>query len=524
VSDKVKMNDSVNKIKGKLIPYSILLIIICSLWYFSHEAVHNIICHLQGFKACTNFIQQNTTCEGIVQGWTYTGKLLYVIGPYILGLCVVFSVFCLSRGRKQNIALRLLPYAVFLDSSATAVKFIIGSPNSDINALLGYFSGDIFPAMAFIMFYLPTFIIFLLLFKKHDMPDFIKFMSKEYKSEKSNARIKAFSLICIMLIVLFAAFATLATIFSPEIILSSFEQEYFALLAYPCNGCLLHSKALELKGNISNETEISISIAKWVSKNVNYSTNGTCKKLYTDSETLLKRCGPCGEKANLIESLLNSIGINAVSVGTTGENHEWNYIFIDGNPVFIDASGDGGISNYGMPTRDFEKTYPYNLSYVAIYFQNGSVTEVTKDYSDTSLLNVSVLNRQGNPVKNAAIIIRSHSLIESHISNETFESTHCFTGDSSYCVFSLGDGKYTIKAMSTFFNNVVFLLDEENVSLNVNSNITNVVLYSEFDADSLFSIILLAILIATLIITRFICVFLNSVRKKRQVRDFKAKQ
>ena len=332
-------------------------------------------------------------------------------------------------------------------------------------------------------------------------------------SQKRYKKIFKTLLLCLLIVVLLIGVKESVGLFCPNNGEKTYMRIYFSIISYPFNDYFIHQKALELSGNLTDETEISITIADWVSKNVNLSNSWSCKKCFTDSETLLKRCGACGEKANLIESLLNSIGINAVSVGTTGEDHEWNYIFVDGNPVFIDASGDGGILNYGMPLRDFERTYNRNVSFVAIYYANGSVVEVTKDYTDTSLLNVSVLNRYGNPVKNAAIIIRSHSLIESHMSNETFESTHCFTGDSGYCYFSLGDGKYTVQAASTFLG---YLMDEENVSLSSNSNMTYVVLHSDFEADSLLSIFMLAIFTLIILVIRFTTIFLNSSRKKRK--------
>jgi hypothetical protein len=149
--------------------YVILFVIIILLWFFSHEATHNIICHLEGFQACTNFIGQYTHCDGIALNGSYVGKILYIIGPYILGLLIIFVIFNLRIKGNLNIALKMLPYAIFLDASETSIKFIMARPNSDITSLLSYFPNDIFPGIIFIILYI--FIAFLLIIniQKYDM-------------------------------------------------------------------------------------------------------------------------------------------------------------------------------------------------------------------------------------------------------------------------------------------------------------------------------------------------------------------
>lgn len=202
-------------------------------------------------------------------------------------------------------------------------------------------------------------------------------------------------------------------------------------------------------------------VSKWVSENIDWST-GLCKKRFNDCETLTKRCGACGEKADLFSSMLRFLDIEAYSVVTRGEDHTWNHVILDGTAVFIDVSGSRAV-NFNMSLKDFENVYKRNLSVVFLQYENGTEIEITERYTKTGTLNIFVVDNEGEPLRDTYIEINSHSLMEMNppIRKTPEKTTGCVTDSHGFCNATLGDGTYTIAASKY----ILFSEKEGNVTL-----------------------------------------------------------
>jgi len=288
-------------------------------------------------------------------------------------------------------------------------------------------------------------------------------------------------------------FALIIFLIVYEPVRTGFYVDAVAVVNYPFCDNKISAIAIELANNSNNETEIVLNIANWVSRNINWSTNASCKRsfyIYTPCDVLAKKCGACGEKSDLISSMLNSIGIDAVSVATLGEDHTWNEVKINNEWIFLDATADGGVDNFNMSKRDFEKNPDYNrsLSYVIAYYPNETRFDVTRNYTDTNKLIVYVEEKSGEPISGINVIVKSHYLNPPHASNS------CVTNDSGICSFELGGYNYTIDIQKYYFSFI-----EKNVTLTENGQPINITLQSVNPDKLLVLIVIIGIVFIALI-------------------------
>lgn len=224
-----------------------------------------------------------------------------------------------------------------------------------------------------------------------------------------------------------------------------FKSLSIALINYPYCENSLKEKALQLANGTENETETVLKISNWVSENIKWDDDLYCKRVFSVCETLIKKCGACGEKADLVSGLLNSLNISSVSVETKGEDHTTNEALINKQIVFLDASGDKGVSNFNMSKKDYETIYNKNISSMMKYFPNGTRIDITMDYTDTRKLNLLVLDTKNKPISNVFVVAQSHFLMEQYPDryHEPKESTYCVTDESGLCSLNLGENDYT---------------------------------------------------------------------------------
>ncbi|MCX6817287.1 MAG: transglutaminase-like domain-containing protein [Candidatus Aenigmarchaeota archaeon] len=252
---------------------------------------------------------------------------------------------------------------------------------------------------------------------------------------------------------------------------------WIAYVNYPLCDMRLHDLASEITKNSTNDTQVVYDIAWWVSNNVNWSAQFYCQRFLSDCETVYKQCGSCGGKADLVRSLLYTLGFNeATKGGTQGEDHEWNEVFVDGSWIALDASGDRYVL-WNFSKRELEEIKGggngslRRYSIIKKYYPNGTVVDVTNEYTDTGHVVLMVLDEYGKPIDSATATAKSHSLMES---DPTFtapkDSEHCITNSSGICELNLGGNNYTFAVSKYLF---VYMNETESlVSENSNLEIT----------------------------------------------------
>jgi hypothetical protein len=103
-------------------------------------------------------------------------------------------------------------------------------------------------------------------------------------------------------------------------------------------------KASGLTNGDKNETNKTLTIANWVAINIKWGALPHCKSTVSFSgendsvpcRALTAGCGACGEKSELVSSMLNSIWIEAVRVdGSPCLGHSWNEAKIHNEWLFF---------------------------------------------------------------------------------------------------------------------------------------------------------------------------------------------
>lgn len=231
----------------------------------------------------------------------------------------------------------------------------------------------------------------------------------------------------------------------------AFNEERFFVALSSFLGCenIIKNKATELSLGATNKTEIVLSIGRWVSENITFVPGGNdnyyYKKCWTDCEILSKGGGPCGEIADLVKSLINSLeieGLKAFSVYSEG--HQWNEILIDDENIFMDSSHnlDGFEYWFNISKMDYENKEFKNISLSVVKkWDNIKLKEdVTESYTKTNKMIVTIKDISGRPISFAKIILKSHALMEKEPWNfpKPEYADHCFTNSSGSCIFEAG--------------------------------------------------------------------------------------
>ena len=209
-----------------------------------------------------------------------------------------------------------------------------------------------------------------------------------------------------------------------------------------------------------NETDAIVimnKIADWLKLNVRWDT--TQFRLFpfywrTENPSanwvMSVRRGACEENAILFAELARDAGIKARIIFNLGEDHVWNEVWINSSWKHFDAtlSEENRFDNPGFYERSkAEGGWEKQLSYVYSVDLNGTVSDVTKKYTDTGHLLVKV-ERGGVPIENVRVIVKSKFLMESR--PESYKEprfvVEAYTSSNGNRSFSLGGNNYTVIA------------------------------------------------------------------------------
>lgn len=209
-----------------------------------------------------------------------------------------------------------------------------------------------------------------------------------------------------------------------------------------------------------NETDVLAvlnKIADWLKLNVEWDTTQFRifpfyyrKENPSPNWVMSVKRGACEENAILFAELARNTGIKTRIAFNLGEDHVWNEVWINGSWKHFDAtlSKENRFDNpeFYERSRD-EGGWAKQLSYVYSVDPNGTVSDVTKKYTDTGRLIVNV-EREGMPIKNAKVIVKSRFLMETLPENYTAPQfvVEAHTGSNGSCSFNLGKNNYTIIA------------------------------------------------------------------------------
>ncbi len=209
-----------------------------------------------------------------------------------------------------------------------------------------------------------------------------------------------------------------------------------------------------------NETDALVimnKIADWLKLNVKWDTTQfRLFPFYWRTENPLPtwvmsvRRGACEENAILFAELACNAGVNTRVVFNHGEDHVWNEVWINNSWKHFDAtlSKENRFDNPGFYERSkAEGGWEKQLSYVYSINENGTISDVTKRYTETGNLIVKV-ERNGTPIENAKVIIKSGFLMEDRPRSykEPQFAVEDYTDNNGSCSFNLGKNNYTIIA------------------------------------------------------------------------------
>ena len=210
----------------------------------------------------------------------------------------------------------------------------------------------------------------------------------------------------------------------------------------------------------SNETDVLMvmnKIADWLKLNVEWDT--TQFRFFpfywrienpSPNWVMSVRHGACEENAILFAELARNAGIKTRIVFNPSEDHVWNEVWINSSWKHFDAtlSEENRFDNPGLYERSkAEGGWEKQLSYVYSVDVNGTVSDVTRRYTDTGHLIVKV-ERDGTPIENIRVIVKSRFLMEDRPEsyNEPRFAVEGYTGSNGSCSFNLGKNNYTIIA------------------------------------------------------------------------------
>jgi len=113
-----------------------------------------------------------------------------------------------------------------------------------------------------------------------------------------------------------------------------------------------------------------------------------------------------------------------------------------------------------------------NISYVYALYPNGSVEDVTTRYTDTGIVNIKVVDVNGNSVQGAVIKVTSNN----YKPNWPSVILTCHANDTGECSFRVGGGNYTLKTYAGLFlfnktNIIVKEGTQTNITITLSRNI-----------------------------------------------------
>jgi len=91
-----------------------------------------------------------------------------------------------------------------------------------------------------------------------------------------------------------------------------------------------------------------------------------------------------------------------------------------------------------------------NVSYVYGVYPNGTIIDLTERYTNVSLLKISVVDENNDPIEGAILRFDSFNLLEN---GKEISNLECTTGKDGTCELKLGGGSYRAKV---FIGNKIF--------------------------------------------------------------------
>lgn len=158
--------------------------------------------------------------------------------------------------------------------------------------------------------------------------------------------------------------------------------------------------------------------------------------------TLTSRCGSCEEYALLFREMAKEANLTVRSINRMGEDHNWDEVLI--NNTWIIVEPPGGSIGFNRNMSDFDPAR--NISCLIAEYPNGTTVDVTSRYTATANITFVVNNTDGDIAKNVIIRMLSNNYQKNREAN-----LNCSTGSDGKCMISLGDGNYTIVAMTRDF-------------------------------------------------------------------------
>jgi len=167
----------------------------------------------------------------------------------------------------------------------------------------------------------------------------------------------------------------------------------------------------------------------------------------------IARCGRCGEPARLFAEMGKIAGINVSIVHCSGENHDWNEVYLRNNhTIIVDATAVKLPNSNGIKSPEFmqekiagewkkqgEKPKDGNISYVYYNFPNDDKKyDATLRYTDTINITVNITSSKGIPIENVTVRVVSYNrynwVRDIGINKKT--------NSTGQCTFKIGGGHY----------------------------------------------------------------------------------
>jgi len=286
--------------------------------------------------------------------------------------------------------------------------------------------------------------------------------------------------------------------------------------------------------NESNPETVLNKIADWLTEHMTYDTRQTYffpipplifwRLPHPDPSWVMTiKRGGCGEYAILFSEMAKCAGIQSRVVHNPGEDHTWCEVLINGTWFHFDPLLPDGkrFNNTGIYERSRDEGgWGKQLSYVFFLGLDGEQHEITNRYTDTGRLTVRV-EKDGIPVKNARVIIKSRFLMETNPSyHEPILCLEKYTNDSGLCTFNLGGNNYTVVAeLGTLFG----YRDEAIVHLDENTESSATLYLSQFSLLLPTQDIALILIIVLLSLVLLIELFLTYKKLKTNKRSSTSK-
>lgn len=251
---------------------------------------------------------------------------------------------------------------------------------------------------------------------------------------------------------------------------------------------IINNTLTNIIGNTINSDEKSLAIMAWehdyfYNPYSYYNVNSTLQKFgvykINGNYTLFNRPAPvswviksrlanCEEYARVFVTMMNEAGIKAILITAPGEDHVWAEYMYETHRIAVDPSQNYVI---GAHKKEFEKMMNVRFSYIESIDSQGNRIDVSDEYFERGNLNI-IVDKNGNPVDNAQVIIKNPSFMENRSDrySKPIRIISKTTGSDGKVSFKLGYQKYNVEARvnhiylldSIYRKNITVEVDKEN--------------------------------------------------------------